>query len=264
MYSLHQSIRARGNAGIPLPFGFKAFEKTGICLRTGQMSVWAGPGGTGKSTLMMNYIIRGRIPSLYMSADSDAFVQLSRAIAITKGWTFPQAMTAVLENRQDEFLEVLTGLPFRFDYHPNPTYDMIEENVRAYAQMYGEYPHLIVADNVTNVVAEDDDDKLQGLIVYLHSMARRTGSHVAGMHHVTGMYNNGDKPIPLDGVKGQITGEPEAVYTLHRRGGDQWTVPRVGVSPVKQRVGVSDTSGNTFASLVFHADKALMTDEDES
>lgn len=219
----------------------------------------AGP-GTGKSAFILTKALKSRVPCLYFSADSDAFTQLTRAVCIETGCTTEAAERAILNDDFATLAGSLEGIPIRFEYEASPTLDTIEESVEAYEELYGEYPALTIIDNVTNVRTESvdgDDDPfsgLEGLMDYLHDMARNTGSCVAGLHHVTGKYNNADQPIPLDGVKNQITRVPELVLTLFRQS------DMLGASTVKNRGGKADPSGQDYAELMFNGEKMEIKD----
>ena len=95
---------------------------------------------------------------------------------------------------------------------------------------------------------------------YFATMARNTEACVIGLHHVTGPYVDADKPIPLSGVKGQITRVPAMVLTLHRRAGELGEPDTLCVSTVKNRGGKSDPSGHTFAELDFRGASMSITD----
>jgi hypothetical protein len=205
------------------------------------------------------------VPSLMFSADSDAFTQLSRSIAILCDMKVQTAAEMILEDRITEDVRAeLRAVPLLIDYDSSPTPNDMEEIIAAYYELTNEFPALIVVDNITNVVtdAQDSGDPFSGLealMDYLHSMARVTGACVIGLHHVTGEYNNGDKPIPLNGVKGQITRVPEMVLTLHKKPLEdgRWIMR---VSPVKNRGGKADPTGNTYAELEFVGDTMKVID----
>ena len=94
---------------------------------------------------------------------------------------------------------------------------------------------------------------------YLKAMARETSACVIGLHHVTGEYNNGDKPIPLSGVKGQIGRVPEMILTLHKRNmGEEAMI--LCISKVKVRGGQPDPTGMTWAELEFIGSKMSFKD----
>lgn len=222
--------------------------------------VSAGP-GTGKSAFVLTETLKSRVAALYFSADSDAFEQLVRAIAIETGVDLETARKAVLSGNVAGYEERLKGLNVHFVYEASPNLDVIEDEIQAFSQLYGEYPELIVVDNITNVRTESssgDDDPFSGLealMDYLHDMARKTGACTIGLHHVTGRYNDADQPIPLSGVKGQITRVPEMVLTLYRPEED-----RLGVSAVKNRGGKNDPSGKSPVELEFDGERMKISD----
>lgn len=261
MYSLRQSRRARGHSGEALPTVFKSLTNAGAVFRRGQLVlVSAGP-GTGKSAFVLTETLKAKVPALYFSADSDAFEQLARSISIITGTDFDQARKSVLRDSLDDYEAALAGLPVRFNFEASPSLDSVESTVRAYVQLYGGYPSLIVVDNITNVRTETssgDDDPFSGLealMDYLHDMARQTGACVIGLHHVTGRYNDADQPIPMSGVKGQIARVPEMVLTMFSPGEG-----RLGVSVVKNRGGKKDPSGKTYVELEFDGDRMHIDD----
>jgi len=82
---------------------------------------------------------------------------------------------------------------------------------------------------------------------------------VIGLHHVTGPHNDGDKPIPLSGIKGQIGRVPEMIMTLHRVP-NEFGPDALNISTVKNRGGKSDPSGQDFASLEFVGETMKISD----
>ncbi|AIW02961.1 DnaB-like replicative helicase [Mycobacterium phage Malec] len=265
MYTPRQSLYIRGSAGDPLPPVWNALEIKGTTPRRGQLVlVCAGP-GTGKSAFVLAYALKSKVPTLYFSADSDAFTQLSRSVSILSGWSLERSTRAVREqNIEDAIANELDQIPIRFNYKASPSLDEIETALEAYDALYEDFPALIVVDNITNVRTDssDGDDPFSGLeslMDYLHEMARETGSCVIGLHHVTGQHNNGDSPIPLGGIKGQIGRVPEMILTLHRVS-DGFGPDSLNVSTVKNRGGKSDPSGQDFASLEFVGDTMQIND----
>ncbi|AIK69098.1 DnaB-like dsDNA helicase [Mycobacterium phage Trike] len=263
MYTPLQSLRVKGSAGDPLPVVFESLDMKGTRFLRGQLAlVCAGP-GTGKSAFVLTYALKAAVPTLYFSADSDAFTQLSRMISIQTGWSLERASRAVRSGDLSEVEDEFVDIPIRFNYNASPSLDQIEDSMKAYCQGYGDYPDLVVVDNITNIrLGTEDDDPFSGLeslMDYLHDMARRTSACVIGLHHVTGSYNDADKPIPLSGVKGQITRVPELVLTLHRVT-EEFGPEQLNVSTVKNRAGRMDPSGADFVSLEFVGDNMQIRD----
>ncbi|MFE7717524.1 DnaB-like helicase C-terminal domain-containing protein [Nocardia rhizosphaerihabitans] len=257
MFTLQQSARIRGSAGVALPTVWKSLEDIGVVFRKGQLNlICAGP-GTGKSAFALNYAIQSQTPALYFSADSDSFTQLTRSIAIMTGTTTEEIARNVLAGKLEGYTTELNSVPIRLVYDASPSLDTVERVMMAYEEVYGDFPSLVTVDNVTNIRTDTEGDDpfggLESLMDYLHTMARETESCVWGLHHVTGPYVDAAKPIPLSGVKGQISRVPEVILTLHRP-------DMLCVSTVKNRGGRADPSGETFAELHFIGDTMRIED----
>lgn len=262
MYTPLQSLNIRGSAGEALKTVWPSLEAKGIRLIKGQLCLACAGPGTGKSAFVLNYALKAKVPTLYISADSDGFTQTSRGISILTGWSMERSATAVISGDLGEAAGVFDDIPIRFEYEASPTLDEVEELLEAYFEVYNVYPALVIVDNVTNVLAGDDDNPyagLEALMEYLHKLARDTGACVIGLHHVTGGYNDANKPIPLSGVKGQIARVPEMVITMYRNstgiGADT-----LHVSAVKNRAAKADPTGWDAAELEFVGDSMQIRD----
>lgn len=261
MYSPAQIHRARGAAGDPLPVVWHALKEHPF--RRGQLALISAGPGTGKSAFTLNYAIKAAVPALYFSADSDSFTQHGRMIAIATGRTLKEAFRAI---RDGEAVPEIDRLPVQWSFDASPTIEAIEEEVAAFTEVYGMTPDLIVVDNISNVRAEvaGEDSAtgaLDSVMENLHVMSRRTGSCVVGLHHVTSTYNNGDKCIPLNGVKSQVTDKPELVFTLAKKPADEWNdMDTLMVAPVKNRAGKPDPSGNSAVHLAFDGERMQIGD----
>jgi len=189
---------------------------------------------------------------------------LTRSIAIVRGVSLEEASRLVLDDDLSEVIADLADIPMRFNYRASPTLDDIETSMDAYWHLYGVFPELVIVDNVTDVFSgggdEDPFSGLESLCNYLSGMARETEACVVGLHHVTGQYNDADKPIPLSGVKGQISRVPSMILTLHKKSGEDWSDDMLCVSPVKNRGGKADPSGYDFAELLFSGAKMEIRD----
>lgn len=265
MFTLEQSLYIKGTAGDPLPAVWKSLDDTGTRFLRGQLClVCAGP-GVGKSALVLTYALKAKVPTLYFSADSDAFTQLSRSMSVLTGWEMGKSSRMVRQEQLGQVADEFSSTPIRFNYDASPTPQRIETVMEAYWELYGQYPALVAVDNVTNVRTggDNDDDPFSGLEALmdeLHRMARVTGSCVIGLHHVTGKFNDADQPIPLSGVKGQIARVPEMVLTLHKIS-EQFGPSALRVSTVKNRAGKADPSGFDWVELDFWGDTMQIKDK---
>jgi hypothetical protein len=98
---------------------------------------------------------------------------------------------------------------------------------------------------------------LEKVCEYLHELARMTGACVVALHHVKGDSNDGNQPVPLSQIKGQIGRVPEMILTLHRIGDD--ASRQMGVSVVKNRTGKADASGAMILYLDADMERMRLT-----
>src|SRR5699024_1585879 len=104
LLTLTQSASVRGSAGDPLPEVWENLAESGTQFRRGQLALIAAGPGTGKSAFVLNYALRSGVSCMYFSADSDAFVQLARSLAILGGLDMASAETMIRseETRSEE------------------------------------------------------------------------------------------------------------------------------------------------------------------
>ena len=255
----------KGSSGEPLPTVWESLDAEGTRFLRGQLALVAAGPGVGKSAFVLSYALRSRVSCLYFSADSDAFVQLSRALAILGGVNMTDASSMVLSSDFDRIRALVGDVPIRFNYNPSPTLDTITQQVHAYEELHGDFPELIVVDNALDVVMEgadaDQSQSLDALMAWLHELARTTEACVVVLHHVTGPYNDANQPIPLSGVKGQIGRVPELILTLHKQLGEFGSPDLLNVSTVKNRGQKADPTGQSFVSLSFDGYRMSIQDQ---
>ncbi|BET51798.1 hypothetical protein RGQ21_67800 [Kitasatospora aureofaciens] len=267
MYSLVQSARIKGSAGEPIPNPSRELQKLDVDFRRGELSLVAAGPGTGKSLWALNLALYGSLPAMYWSADSNAATQLSRSTAILTGDNVKEIKKALLEDKFDTYERVLGDKWWiRFSYEAMPTPADMEADLEIYYEVFGCHPHLCVVDNITNVDtggagdAESFTFGLEGMCEYLNDMARETEAHVQALHHVVGEYSDGLKPIPLSGVKGKIGRVPSLIMTIHREPDEQGMNRVLNLSPVKNREGFADASGQTFAAMELDSNTLRLKD----
>lgn len=261
MLTLAQARRARGMAGVELGLGIPRLAEAGIKVHRGQLVLVAAGPGCGKSVLALNMILKAdpMVRTLYFSADSDAFTQTTRALSIMTGQTLDESAEDVLYGKDTP--EPFHVAPVRFSFNTGPTVADIRLQLEAWHEVYGGYPELVVIDNVTDIVPDDDDGDpfsgVESILGYLDELAKLTGSTVLALHHVTGPYNDSDKPVPLSGLKGQVGRKPQLVLTMYKET-SSYGDTTLFVSAVKNREGQADSSGRTAVSLRFDGPRAFI------
>jgi replicative DNA helicase len=252
-----------GEAGEPIPTVFKSLAARDFHIRRGQLTLLAAGPGVGKTVFSQTVAMKAGCPALYFSADSDAFTMYKRGASIVTGHRtkdverdYDRGNGAFYDNHLNRLKNI------RFDFTSSPGIEDLEECVNAFALAYGEYPHLIVVDNLVNIDAEElgEGRATSAIIQYLKSMAQTTNSAVVMLHHLVGQYDNGVDPAPLNALIDKVSKFPEGILTLHRANVMQGVASQMGVSIVKNRDGQSDPSGQLVVYLDYGPDYARLED----
>lgn len=258
MLTLTRAKLSRGSAGEPLPTVFQSLAAEGIHFRRGQLTLLAAAPGVGKSVKALTIALRCGAPGYYASADTDAFTMYLRAGAMFTGWSTQDIENAVMAANTaqvDALLEKKANV--RMDFAGRIEQAALEADLQAYAMTYGEWPHFIVIDNISNLESEGDGyQALEASCDYLHELGRETGAAILALHHVTGEYDDGIKPVPLSGLRGKISKVPEMILTLYRN----VESTRLFVCPVKNRTGRNDSSANWNIPLVYSPARMRLED----
>ena len=262
MLRLDRAWRTTHIAAEPLPTVWKDLENKGIKFRRGQVCMIAAAPNAGKSMLALIYAIRAQVPTLFFSADTDSATVMIRSAAHLSGHS-QETVENSLHNDKDfynEEMEHIRHIEFVFD--SSPTLDDIENEIKAYVELYGVQPQLIVIDNLMNVAAESDNEwaGLRAIMMELHDMARKTEACVLVLHHVSEQseYGRPDEPPPRRSIHGKVSQLPAMIVTL---GYDVWN-NQLRVAAVKNRFGKHTADGKDYISLFVNFATCKINDSD--
>lgn len=253
MLRLDRAWKAVGTAAQPLPTVWKALEKKEIKFRRGQVCMVAAAPNAGKSMFALIYAIQAKVPTLFFSADTDVATVMLRAIAHVSGHSQQTVENQMNHNPKfyDKDLERISHIQWVFDSSPN--LDDIEDEIKAYVELYGIGPQLIVIDNLMNIVAETDNEwaGLRQIMVEFHDMARKTEACVLVLHHVSEQseYGPPSEPPPRRSIHGKVSQLPATILTL----GYSPFENTLKIAAVKNRFGKHSADGkdNTQLSVNF-------------
>lgn len=257
MQSLSRSVAQATVAGEPLPGVFPSLEAAGWRLRRAQVAMIAGAPNAGKSLLGLAWVAGMDLPSLIFSADTDQFTTALRAASMSTGLGMRTLEYRVeKEGRQvlAELTEEFDNLRFCFD--PSPTLDDIDQEVKAFIEVWGAPPEVIMVDNLLNVIADEGDEfrGMRTVMAELHDLARRTGASVMVLHHVVGDHDGDVTPPPRRSLMGKVSQLPEMILTLANTG------DALGIACVKNRTGQADATGKLAIWFGLDAERMTLTD----
>jgi replicative DNA helicase len=218
----------------------------------------------GKSMFALIYAVKAKVPTLFFSADTDTPTVMMRAASHLSGHS-QLLVEANLNNSRhyyDKYLSDMENIQFVFD--SSPSLDDIELEVKAYVELYGIPPELIVIDNLMNVVAESDNEwaGLRAIMVEFHDMARKTEACVMVLHHVSEQseYGKDNKPPARRAIHGKVSQLPALILTLNYNYGPYNSELQVAV--VKNRFGPHMADGSDFVSLFVNYGVCQISDAD--
>lgn len=218
----------------------------------------ASPPGTGKSALALNYAVKAKVPTLYVSCDMGRGL-VSRRVAAILSDTPVNVVRDEMETEegQQKYMELLSTMDHLYASYPSrPNAEGLVTQLLAFQEFYGLPPDLLILDNLMNLNSGQENEwtGLRDLCQVLHWMATEFQVCVMVLHHLNLGGLDLDVPAPINFIKGQVTELPELVLTLAQ--GLKVAVP-------KNRNGKADPSGKTWFLLDFEEDKQIIRDHVE-
>ena len=87
MRTLARAVGSKDIGGEPLPTVFRTFEINKIVFRRAEISMIAGTPGAGKSSVALAIALKAKVPTLYVSADTNAHTMAMRLLSMITGKT---------------------------------------------------------------------------------------------------------------------------------------------------------------------------------
>lgn len=266
MRSLTRAVKRTPRTGEPIPVPFQSWRSDGIDIRRSDLTMIAGQPSSGKSTIALTVAVRAVVPTLYFSADSSLATQATRVLSMTTGTplaTVKQYAQQAGEAfwQEPRVVDALAAVAhIHWNFHGQPTFKDIDEELAAFETREGAPPELIVVDNATDIAFGDGDEygSLRELMRQLKLTARDTGAAVIALHHMTESIQ-GDPCPPMRAVHGKVSQVPAVILSI-----GQARDGFLPICPVKNRDGRSDPSGSTPVWLQYRPDLMSVTDMQEA
>ncbi len=216
----------------------------------------------GKSMFALIYAVRAGAPTLFFSADTDTTTVMMRAAAHSSGHNQVTVEQNLSTNSHyyDKHFDRLGHIKWVFD--SSPSLDDIELEIKAYVELYGIAPELIIIDNLMNVAAETDNEwaGLRAIMMELHDMARKTEACVLVLHHVSEQseYGSPTRPPARRAIHGKVSQLPALILTL----GYDPVDGALNVAAVKNRFGPHTADASDYATLAVNYGSCQISDKD--
>lgn len=260
---LTRAAKGRAAAPLPAPFPALAESRYQVQFRAGQLVMLAGPPGAGKSMVALIAALRMKVPTLYISADSDEDTMAARAAAAITAHPVSEVMKTIEYGLfREEYGDRLADYPIRFEYDPtDPSIVDIANSLNAWVEVNGRPPKLLVVDNLMNMSNEDSNEwqAMRTNCKDLHYLARKSRMCVLVLHHTSEQDSSHiTSAPPRNAIQGKVSQLPAMILTIANQNGQMF----VGV--VKQRHGPADpqaqepvTMISDFSTVQIHDDAAM-------
>lgn len=209
MLSLVQAASKRGNAGAPLPNMYPALAAREANVNRSQVTLVTGPPSAGKSLLMMNLMVRFKVPTLAMFLDSDPLTVSARFGSIITNEYFSKVKTDI--DNYAGALERIKDLQVVFH---GESLDDITRQGNAFEARYGAYPSLLVIDNLGNLTSSLGDEwaVLKAYTLELDKLAKEWQCAIIASHHMTDITTC--EPLQRDKILGKVAHYPRLIYSV--------------------------------------------------
>ena len=247
----------------PLPDVWSDLAAKQIKFRRGQVCMVAAAPNAGKSMFALIYAVKAKVPTLFFSADTDTTTVMMRAAAHSSGHNQVNVEQNLSTDSHfyDGYFEKLKHIKWVFD--SSPSLDDIELEVKAYVELYGQSPELIIIDNLMNVAAETDNEwaGLRAIMMELHDMARKTEACVLVLHHVSEQseYGSPTEPPARRAIHGKVSQLPALILTL----GYNPTNAELKIAAVKNRFGPHAADGKDYVILFVDYGSCRISDKND-
>lgn len=254
MLTAARSLRLSAEAAPELP-RINALERLyamGVRFRQGQTIMVAGRSGTQKSGFALWLTANWNLPTLYLSADMSSFTASTRLACMLTGRTTEDVETEMKAGgeRRQAILDSLAHLNMTFSFGAPITWFGLENEMLAYVEAHDTWPSVIVVDNLMDVEGCDSDyaGQMAAMQEFI-ALSRNTGATVLILHHASDKTlkatSDPYSPPGRGEIKGGMSEKPELSLTVALN-------PNNGqyrVACVKQRMGPSDPTGDTYCTL---------------
>lgn len=254
-FKLARLARRGFRSGELLPDVYGTLKRKGIRFRRGGVHLIAGTPGSMKTMLIINLVDEMKIPTLYISNDSNEMTIISRMLS--RRTKVDSELTAERARTDPDwaFLTLSDMDWVRWNFNPSPSLEEIEEEILAFEELWGDAPHLVVVDVLMKVDYDEGSPYAtdEGIVRFLDKLSRDSSACFIVAGH-TSENEAGNPCQPLKAVLNKVSKLPVMVLTTAYSNGILY------VAPVKNRDGFADPTGKT--TVEFLIDPAIATIEE--
>ena len=209
----------------------------------------AGTPGAGKSTLALAIALRAKVPTMYVSADTNAHTMAMRLLSMITGKPQSEAERMLEQDVEGSRKTINDSSGHIFwSFESAPTLADLDQEVEAFEELWGCSPTLIVVDNLMDISNDGGEEfaNMRSTIKELKYLARDTNAAVLILHNTKESYT-GNPCQPRSALQGMVAQLPALICTVGTNAPGY-----LAVAAVKNRYGKADPTGDTAFWLQFN------------
>lgn len=259
MKTLHRSIGRSDIGGEPLPTVFKTFEAHKIVFRRAEVSMLAGTPGVGKSTLALALALKMKVPTLYISADTNAHTMAMRLASMISGKSQGDVEHLLQNDVGWTRATLARANHIVWSFESSPSLQDIDEEVQAFEELWGCPPVAIFVDNLMDIATDGGEEfaSMRAIMKELKFLARHTNAGIIVLHH-TSEGVPGSPCQPRSALQGKVAQLPALICTLGV------VNTSMAIAPVKNRYGRANADAGLLAWLAFSPEYMYIEDLPEN
>jgi len=238
MRTLARTVGRASMGGEPLPTVYRSFETNQIIIRRAEVALIAGAPGAGKSMLALSLALKTNVPTLYISADTNAHTMAMRLASMVSGKSQGDSERLLVEDSGWTRAILSKGGHIVWSFESSPTLEDISEEVKAFEELWGHPPVMIIVDNLMDIATDGGEEfaSMRAIMKELKYLARATNAALVVLHH-TSEAVQGTPTQPRSAIQGKVSQLPALILTLGTMG------TSLAVAVVKNRYGRADAGG---------------------
>lgn len=216
----------------------------------------AGRPGGGKSIFALDHAIKAGVPTLYVSCDMSRFQLATRAAAALTGDSIATVKENLNGRGREKYRAALQGADHLFlALEKRPDAEALEDVLNCFQERWGIPPHLIVIDNLMNLLSGADNEwaGLREMSQVADYFAHELGACVHLLHHIN-LSDSLDRPGSMNAVKGKVVELPSLILSVSK------TEKEFRFAAVKNREGREDPMAQSYGTLTLDPQTLTLSD----
>jgi archaellum biogenesis ATPase FlaH len=232
---------------MPYVAALEGLYTNGVKFRHGQLIMVVGRPGSGKTAFALWLAAQWNLPTEYCSADMDATAISTRVAAMRTGVPTDEIETMMRGNDAESILSSVDSTHMTYSFDSPITEKGLTEELTAFLELNGDWPSVLVIDNLMDVefCATDREEQMH-FLQRLSEMTRwGKGITIIVLAHARELTNDVVNPPSRDELNNKLSQKPRLTLSVAINP----MTSEFRVACLKQSGGKADPSAQDYRTL---------------